>query len=117
MAEGVGSKVFGMKTKIPDKEYFRIGEVAKLLEVEPHVVRYWESEFRLVKPVRAESRQRLYRRKDIEALFSIKRLLYEEKYTIAGAKRRLRESMGDERAKDLLQEVVDELKDLRKILD
>jgi DNA-binding transcriptional MerR regulator len=106
-----------MKSKIPDKEYFRIGEVAKLLEVEPHVVRYWESEFRLVKPLRAESRQRLYRRKDIETLFRIKRLLYEERYTIAGAKQRLRESTDDDSAKELLQEVVDELKDLRKRLD
>lgn len=106
-----------MEPKIPDKEYFRIGEVAKLLEVEPHVVRYWESEFHLIRPVRAESRQRLYRRKDIETLFAIKRLLYEERYTIAGAKQKLKESSDESTAKELLDEVVSELKDLRKRLD
>ena len=74
---------------IPDKVYFKIGEVARLLKVEAYVLRYWESEFPQIKPVRASSRQRLYRRQDVETLLEIKRLLYDEKFTIAGAKKRI----------------------------
>lgn len=78
-----------MDVSIPDKAYFRIGEVAKILSVEPHVIRYWESEFKSVKPVRSKSDQRLYRKKDVEALLVIKRLLYEEHFTISGARQQL----------------------------
>jgi len=78
-------------TKIPDRVYFRIGEVSSLVGVDPHVLRYWESEFKVVKPRRAKSRQRLYRRKDVENLLRIKTLLHDEGYTIAGARRLLRE--------------------------
>jgi len=74
---------------IPDKNYFRIGEVGRILGVEPYVVRYWESEFKTVRPIRTKSDQRLYRRKDVERLVEIKNLLYEEMLTIAGAKKRL----------------------------
>ena len=74
---------------IPDKNYFRIGEVSKILGVEPYVVRYWESEFRTVRPVRTRSDQRLYRKKDVEQLLAIKSLLYEEMFTIAGARKKL----------------------------
>ncbi len=74
---------------IPGKSYFRIGEVSRILGVEPHVVRYWESEFRWVKPIRTKSDQRVYRKKDLEALINIKKLLYEEKFTIQGARRQL----------------------------
>ena len=79
------------KPPLPSKPYFRIGEVAELLGVETYVLRYWESEFPQLKPVRAPSRQRLYRRVDVETLLYIKGLLHEEGYTIAGAKRRLDE--------------------------
>ncbi len=78
-----------MDVEIPDKSYFRIGEVSKILGVKPYVVRYWESEFKTVKPVRTKSDQRLYRRKDVEELVTIKNLLYSEQLTIAGAKKRL----------------------------
>lgn len=78
-----------MDVSIPDKAYFRIGEVAKIMSVEPHVIRYWESEFKSVKPVRSKSDQRLYRRKDVEALLVIRRLLYEEHFTISGARQQL----------------------------
>ena len=78
-----------MDVSIPDKAYFRIGEVARILSVEPHVVRYWESEFKSVKPVRSKSDQRLYRKKDVEALLVIKKLLYEEHFTISGARQQL----------------------------
>lgn len=74
---------------IPDKNYFRIGEVGKILGVEPYVVRYWESEFRTVRPERTRSDQRLYRKKDVEQLLKIKHLLYEEMFTIAGARKKL----------------------------
>ncbi len=80
-----------MADPIPGKSYFRIGEVSKILGVAPYVVRYWESEFKTVRPIRAKSDQRLYRRKDVEELLTIKSLLYEEKFTILGAKRRLAE--------------------------
>ncbi|CAO0824516.1 MerR family transcriptional regulator [Desulfarculales bacterium] len=79
------------KPPLPSKPYFRIGEVAELLGVETYVLRYWESEFPQLRPVRAPSRQRLYCRADVETLLYIKRLLHDEGYTIAGAKRRLNE--------------------------
>ena len=76
--------------KIPDKVYFRIGEVSSLVGVDPHVLRYWESEFNVIKPRRAQSNQRLYRRQDVENLLLIKSLLYGNGYTISGARRILK---------------------------
>ena len=78
-----------MNISIPDKEYFRIGEVSKILGVDPYVVRYWESEFKSIKPIRTKSDQRLFRRKDLEGLLIIKNLLYTDKFTISGAKKQL----------------------------
>jgi DNA-binding transcriptional MerR regulator len=77
--------------ELPDKLYFKIGEVAKLVGVKPYVLRYWETEFSILRPGKTHSRHRLYRRKDVETLLEIRRLLYTERYTIEGAKRRLRE--------------------------
>jgi DNA-binding transcriptional MerR regulator len=77
--------------EIPDRVYFRIGEVSNLVGVDPHVLRYWETEFKIIKPRRAKSKQRLYRRKDVENLLRIKTLLPDEGYTIAGARRLLRD--------------------------
>jgi DNA-binding transcriptional MerR regulator len=79
-------------TEIPDRVYFRIGEVSSIVGVDPHVLRYWESEFKVIKPRRAKSRQRLYRKKDVENLLRIKSLLHDEGYTIAGARRLLKVS-------------------------
>lgn len=76
---------------IPNKLYFRIGEVAKLIGVEPYVLRYWESEFPDIKPSKSKSGQRLYKRRDVEMLLKIKELLYEERYTINGARKRLKD--------------------------
>jgi len=76
---------------IPDKAYFRIGEVSRILGVETYVVRYWESEFKTVRPIRTRTDQRRYRRKDLEELLLIRNLLYKEGFTIAGAKKRLLE--------------------------
>jgi DNA-binding transcriptional MerR regulator len=77
---------------LPDKLYFKIGEVAKLVGVKPYVLRYWETEFSVLRPGKTRSKHRLYRRKDVETLLEIRRLLYRERYTIEGAKRRLRET-------------------------
>ncbi len=79
------------KVEIPEKLYFRIGEVAKLVGVKPYVLRYWESEIPALRPTKTKSRHRLYRRRDVELLIEIKRLLYAERYTIEGARKRLRE--------------------------
>ena len=67
-----------MDKSIPDKSYFRIGEVSRLLGVQTYVIRYWESEFKTVRPIRTRSDQRLYRHRDVEELLTIRKLLYEE---------------------------------------
>lgn len=76
-------------TELPDKIYFKIGEVAEIVGVEPYVLRYWESEFPALRPNKSRSQQRLYRKRDVEVLLRIKKLLYEDMYTIAGAKKQL----------------------------
>ena len=81
-----------MRADIPDKLYFKIGEVSKLACVEPHVLRYWETEFKEIRPKRANSNQRLYRRVDVETILQVKTLLHEQKFTISGAKRFLKEA-------------------------
>jgi DNA-binding transcriptional MerR regulator len=80
------------QVELPNKLYFRIGEVAKILGVKPYVLRYWETEFSVLRPGKTPSRHRLYRKRDVETLLEIKRLLYEEGFTIAGAKKRLKET-------------------------
>lgn len=80
-----------MSPEIPDKLYFKIGEVSKLASVAPHVLRYWESEFKEIQPQRANSNQRLYRRDDVEIVLLIKTLLHEQGYTLAGARKFLSE--------------------------
>ncbi len=105
---------------IPEKSYFRIGEVSKLLGVAPYVIRYWESEFKSIRPMRAKSDQRLYRRKDVEELMVVKDLLYNEKFTISGAKKRLIEIKGQGMVADseqkLLAAIKKGLQELRKIV-
>ena len=75
--------------EIPDKLYFKIGEVSDLLGVEPYVLRYWETEFSVLSPKKSGTGHRLYRRKDVELLLRIKYLLYEKKFTIEGARQSL----------------------------
>ena len=111
---------------IPDKLYFRISEVSKLTGLEPYVLRYWETEFKLIKPVRTKSRHPLYKRKDLDVIFEIKRLLYEEQYTIAGAKKKLDGIMKEEKSdiksissvdtKAAIVSALEELKAIRKML-
>ena len=113
---------------LPDgKLYYRIGEVSEITGVKPYVLRYWESEFRWMAPQKSRSRQRLYRKKDIETIRLIRRMLHEEKYTIAGARKRLRE-LGVDRAlenspsdesevpRTRYREIRDELEAIRAIL-
>lgn len=80
---------FGTAVSIPDKLYFRIGEVSKLAQTKPYVLRYWETEFPTLKPTKSRSGHRRYRRDDIEMVLQIKRLLYEQGFTIEGARRQL----------------------------
>ena len=75
---------------IPEKLYFRIGEVAELCRLPAYVLRFWETEFPQLKPVKSNTGQRMYRRKDVESVLRIKKLLYEEGFTIAGARQHLR---------------------------
>src|SRR3954452_23002557 len=77
--------------EIPVKLYYRIGEVSSLVGVEPHVLRYWETEFRSIRPQKSAKGQRIYSRRDVETLLKVKDLLYAHRFTIAGARRKLRE--------------------------
>jgi len=110
-----------MDVNLPDKAYFRIGEVSKILQVKPYVIRFWETEFKTLKPVRATSGHRLYRKKDVEALLLIRKLLYEQRFTISGAKKYLatsnREEPPDRAASDHkrlaeIKRVLTEIRDL-----
>ena len=113
--------------KIPDKLYFKIGEVARITDVPPYVLRYWESEFNLIRPRKSLSRQRIYSRRDLENILKIKNLLHNERYTLEGAKKKLREMgslkenqlnlgfPGRDTRSDLLR-IKKELKNIRKIL-
>lgn len=78
--------------EIPDKRYFKIGEVAELTGVKPHVLRYWETEFPSFRLTKSRTQQRLYRRQDIELVIRLKHLLYEQGFTIAGARKQLRQA-------------------------
>lgn len=80
-----------MDAQIPDKLYFKIGEVVRLTGIKAHVLRYWESEFSAIRPVKSKGKQRLYRRQEIELILYLKDLLYAQGYTIAGARKKLRE--------------------------
>jgi len=97
------------ESRIPEKLFFRIGEVCDLIKVQPHVLRYWETEFPMLAPQKNRAGQRVYRRKDVEMVFRIRDLLYEEKFTIAGAKKRLldeiRGSSGRSRQPDDAEEI------------
>ncbi len=112
---------------IPEKLYYKIGEVSQITGVEPYVLRYWESEFKIVTPMRTNSRQRLYRKRDLELILEIKKLLYEEKFTIAGAKKKMRRMKGqpesqlklelpESRYRDALMGVREELEKLHGLL-
>ncbi len=77
--------------QLPVKLYYRIGEVSEIVGVEPHVLRYWETEFRSIRPQKSRKGQRIYSRRDVDKLLKVKELLYSHGFTIAGARKRLRE--------------------------
>ena len=77
------------EVQIPDKVYFRIGEVSRLAKVKAYVLRYWETEFPSLRPTKTKTGHRLYRRKDVETVLNIKKLLYEQGFTIEGARRQI----------------------------
>ncbi len=105
--------------KLPDKIYFRIGEVSEYTGIKPYVLRYWESEFGEIEPIRRKS-QRLYDRDTIYTIIKIKNMLYEQNYTIAGAKKKLKEEItsNDSKSDDqhLIEELLTELKSLKDLL-
>ncbi len=112
---------------IPDKFYFKIGEVSAILGVKPYVIRFWETEFDLA-PAKNSAKHRVYRRQEVETLLEIRKLLYIERFTIEGAQKKLRERMReksrqldlnlpDNRYKAVLRRVKKELGRLREMLE
>lgn len=108
----------GDTVEVPDKLYFKIGEVAELTGVQAYILRYWETEFGTLHPAKSRSGQRLYRRKDVLAVLRIKELLYRQRFTIAGARRRLAAEQGPlaPTVLDSLQRIKEELKDISSLL-
>jgi DNA-binding transcriptional MerR regulator len=115
-----------------ERLYYRIGEVSRITGLKAHVLRYWESEFKVIRPHKEGSLQRLYRRKDLDLILKIKKLLYEEGFTIAGAKKKIRDLERSEnkqmklklvdkgsngKAHELLTDLQEELKGIRKMLE
>lgn len=108
----------------PQKLYYRIGEVADIAGVKPHVLRYWETEFGFLSPAKNEGNQRLYTQRDLQKVLTIKKLLYQDRFTIAGAKRRFREEWKHPREEgrredrvSALRAVRRELQDILRLLD
>ena len=117
-----------MDDTVPGKLYFRIGETAELANVKPSVLRFWETQFAEIKPHKSKSGQRVYSRAQVELVGEIRRLLYDEKLTIAGAQQKLlqKESSAGSRKQDvepgansleLLKEIKTELKEIQKLLN
>jgi DNA-binding transcriptional MerR regulator len=99
-----------MTSNIPERLFYRIKEVCSLTGLKPHVLRYWEQEFKDIKPLKSAKGQRLYKKKDLNAIFTIKKLLYERKFTIDGAKKYMSDRKG------LLEEIREELTEVIRIL-
>jgi DNA-binding transcriptional MerR regulator len=105
---------------IPDKPYFKIGEVAAIAGVEPYVLRYWESEFKTLRPEKSRTNQRRYRRKDVEEVLRIRSLVHEQGFRIAAARKKLRELDGEVEpglSDRLRRALLAEVDELEKILD
>lgn len=105
--------------ELPDKLYFKIGEVSAITELPAYVLRFWETEFKRINPKRTSSGQRLYRKRDVEIILTIKSLLYEKKFTIPGAKQYLNSSAGKKTeplSHDVLEEIRVELRGIRELL-
>jgi DNA-binding transcriptional MerR regulator len=107
------------RLEIPDKLFFRIGEVSRIAGVPASVLRFWEGEFPRISPRRTDSGQRVYRRKDVELILHIKRLLYDQKFTIKGARQHLKNRSGTPVPKthpDLINDIKAELEEIRNLL-
>jgi len=102
-------------TEIPDKLYFKIGEVTAIADLAAYVLRFWESEFSVISPKRTEAGQRLYRKSDIETILLIKHLLYDKKFTIEGAKKYLKEMQRQKKEASSPPKTDDIRKTLRQI--
>jgi DNA-binding transcriptional MerR regulator len=102
-----------MEVEVPDKLYFRIGEVSELASLKPSILRFWETEFEQLNPVKSSSNQRLYSRKNVELIFKIKRLLYIERLTIEGARKKISEknNMSEKSDIDLKTRILREVKE------
>ena len=121
-----------MEKQIPNKLFFKIGEVCEITDTQPYVLRYWESEFPALAPAKNSSGQRIYRRRDIETVLRIKQLLYEEGFTIAGATKRLESELAgrtptptpegqvtpppDDQGRAVLREVRQQLREILTLL-
>lgn len=106
-------------TKLPDKLYFKIGEVSDLAGIPTYVLRFWESEFKMINPKRTPAGQRQYRKNDVELILTIKHLLYDKKYTIQGARRHLhfiRKEKNEQSISNVFDEIRMELEQIRKLL-
>lgn len=117
-------------SKIPDKLAFKIGEVAELLDVKAYVLRYWETEFEILKPKKSKHNQRMYERRDVENLMLIKKLLYRDRFSIEGARSALKKLRKDnvrvkqmksmaehiEEAKDQVLDLVDDIREFKSVL-
>ena len=104
-------------SNIPDKLFFRIGEVCKIVDIEPFVLRFWETEFPNLAPEKSKSGHRVYKRKDIEKVLRIKELLYERGYTIAGARKQLARTRAPKQDRQkTLHRIQEELQDILTLL-
>jgi DNA-binding transcriptional MerR regulator len=114
-------------TQMPEKLYFKIGEVSQLTKVKPYVLRYWESEFKIISPRKSTGNQRVYTRKDIESILLIKRLLGNDRFTLEGAKKKLKDfqkdntkqltlPLSDRQYQSALKNIRKELKSIKKML-
>lgn len=103
------------KSPNPSKLFYRIGEVSRLTGLQPYVLRYWETEFPQLKPEKGKSGQRIYTKKDLESILRIKQMLYDEGYTIAGARKKLNNGHGRDR-EDVIESVKKELREILEIL-
>jgi DNA-binding transcriptional MerR regulator len=121
-------KTESTEKSIPDKLYYKIGEVSEITGIEPYVLRYWESEFKIINPIRTKSRQRLYRKRDLELIMEIKHLLHDERFTIEGARKKLQKSgrgkpkqldfgFKDKEYHEILFHLKEELEEIRALLE
>ena len=115
------------KARVQKRLYYKIGEACKALDIQPYVLRYWETEFDLLKPSKAPSKHRLYKKRDVELLLEIKRLLYSEGFTIEGARKKLKEAkkeekdqlklpLSEQKYKSALVKLKKDLESLRRLL-